>query len=178
MKHRHILFASLGVVLFLALALAATHWTLKAQDIGAVSSSYPVGCQAVTSEQPGTPTFTSVWYICDKVGKTITLPYSNPENFVSGAASQASTTQTQIIASQGAGVKMYITSVQCFNTGTTVSTTTLNDTSGWVGVNPAGGGFIAAFPTPLVVAAATALKFTPGSASSTQYCNAQGYAGS
>jgi hypothetical protein len=152
---------------------------LKAQDIATGSSSYPAGCQAINAEIPpeGVP-FTSVWYVCDLVGKTITMPYANKENFVSGSGSQTSTTQTQIIAAQAAGVKIYVTAIQCGNTGTTTSLVTLNDTSGWSMPNPAGGGFAISFPTPLVVAAATALKFTPGSASSTQVCNSQGYAGS
>jgi hypothetical protein len=179
MKRRHVLFTFLGLALFLAFAVAATHWTrLKAQDINQSTSSYSAGCQAVNAEIPPDVNGTSVWYVCDLVGKTIVMPYANKENFVSGAASQTSTTQTQIIAAGAAGVKLYITSLQCFNTGAVTSTITLTDSSSWVGVNPAGGGFIAAFPTPLFTATATALKFTPGSASATQYCNAQGYSGS
>lgn len=114
----------------------------------------------------------------DLAGKAIVMPYANKENFLSGAASATGTTQTTLIAAQGSGVKIYVTAVQCFNIGSTTSTIAFNDGSTWTGVNVALGGFGFPFPTPLVVAANTALKFTPGSSSSTQYCNAQGYAGS
>lgn len=100
--------------------------------------------------------------------------YENKANFVSGSASVNNTTQTTIIAAPGSN-KLYITDVQCFNSGATTSTITLNDGSSWEGVNPAGGGFVVHFGTPLIVGTTTALKFTPGSSSTSQICNAQGF---
>lgn len=114
----------------------------------------------------------------DLVGKQIMMPYANKENFLSGSASQTGTTQTQLIAAQGVGVKIYVTALQCTNDGSTTSTILLTDAGAWKADNPSGSGIAVTFPTPLVVAANTALKFTPGSSSTTQYCNAQGYAGS
>jgi hypothetical protein len=111
-------------------------------------------------------------------GKLITLPFANKENMVRGSASQTGTGPTTIIAAQGAGVKIYVTGVQCKNTGSTTTIVTLDDSASSVLIVPTSGGDNETYQTPLVVAANTALTFTPGAASSTIYCNAQGYWGS
>lgn len=101
--------------------------------------------------------------------------YANAANFVSGSSGNvANTAQTTIITAPVAG-KLYVTNIQCFNSGTTTSTITLNDGSTWVGLNAAGGGLSIIFSTPLIVTTTTALKFTPGSSSTNQFCSAQGY---
>jgi hypothetical protein len=116
-------------------------------------------------------------------GKLINLPYANKENMLRGAASQTGTSATTLIAAQGAGAKIYITGVQCSNTtGVPASPTAspyvmLNDTASTILVVPPSGGNDPTFPVPLVVAANTALTFTPSTATTTLYCNAQGYSG-
>lgn len=101
--------------------------------------------------------------------------YGNQANWVSGTSGNVdNTTQTTIITAPVAG-KLYVTALQCFNSGSTTSTVTLNDGSAWVGLNLTGGGLSIQFPTPLIVGATTALKFTPGSSSTHQFCNAQAY---
>lgn len=102
--------------------------------------------------------------------------YDNTANWVegsSGAQSGSGSAET-IISAPGSG-KLYIKRLQCFNSGVTSSIVTLNDNSTWIGLNAAGGGLSITFEPPLVVAATTALKFTPGSSSTNQYCSAQGY---
>jgi hypothetical protein len=115
-------------------------------------------------------------------GKLITLPFANKENMVRGTASQTGTSATTLIAAQGSGIKIYVTGVQCKNTGSATTIVTLNDNettgSGTVLIVPTSGGDNEVYQTPLAVAANTALTFTPSAASSTVYCNAQGYAGS
>jgi hypothetical protein len=115
-------------------------------------------------------------------GKLITLPYANKENMVRGSASQTSTSATTIIGAQGPGVKIYVTGVQCKNTGSITTIVVLNDTettgSGTTLIVPTSGGDNEVYQTPLVVAANTALTFTPTAGSTTIYCNAQGYTGS
>jgi hypothetical protein len=111
-------------------------------------------------------------------GKLITLPFANKENMVRGSASQTGTGATTIIAAQGAGVKIYVTGVQCKNTGSTTTIVTLNDSASSVLIVPTSGGDNEVYQTPLVLAANTALTFTPAAASTTLYCNAQGYWGS
>lgn len=62
--------------------------------------------------------------ITDLVGKLITLPYANPENFVSGAVttSMTSTTSTSLVAAPGAGLRNYITTIIVSNAHATVGT--------------------------------------------------------
>ena len=116
-------------------------------------------------------------------GKLITLPFANKENMVRGSASATGTSATTLIAAQGSGVKIYVTAVECFNTSASATYVTLNDTEGTgsgttIGVPPSNPNSGSLFPTPLVIAANTALTFTPAGATTTLYCNAQGYAGS
>jgi hypothetical protein len=51
--------------------------------------------------------------ITDLVGKLITLPYANPENFVSGAITSAmtGTTSTSLVAAPASGLRNYITTI-------------------------------------------------------------------
>jgi hypothetical protein len=101
--------------------------------------------------------------------------YGNQANWLSGTSGNVTgTTQTTVIAAPGSG-KIYVTALQCFNTGATTSTITLNDGAATPVLNPAGAGVVQTFPTPLIVPATTALKMTPGSSSTNQWCNAQGY---
>jgi hypothetical protein len=62
--------------------------------------------------------------ITDLVGKLITLPYANPENFVSGAITTAmtGTTSTSLVAAPAAGLRNYITSIVVSNAHATVGT--------------------------------------------------------
>jgi hypothetical protein len=111
-------------------------------------------------------------------GKLIALPYANKENMVRGSASQTGTSATAVIGAQGSGIKIYVTGVQCKNTGSTTAVVTLSDSAASVLIVPTAGGDNEVYETPLVVAANTALTFTPSASSSTIYCNAQGYSGS
>lgn len=62
--------------------------------------------------------------IFDLTGKQIVLPYSNPENFVSGAITSAmtGTTSTSIIAAPASGLRNYITTIVVSNSHATVGT--------------------------------------------------------
>lgn len=95
-----------------------------------------------------------------------------------GSGNTTGTAATTIIAAQGVGVRMYINGVQCKNSGATSTIVTLNDSASSVLMASAAGGDNETFITPLVVAANTPLTFTPLAASTTVYCNAQGYTGS
>jgi hypothetical protein len=63
-------------------------------------------------------------FITDMVGKQITLPYANPENFVSGAITSAmtGTTSTSLVAAPAAGLRNYITTIVVSNAHATVGT--------------------------------------------------------
>lgn len=115
-------------------------------------------------------------------GKLITLPYANKENFVSGAASATTTSSTVIVASAGAGLKNYITSLQCgrSDAGTTSVVIAFNDLATTSVVIPnggGGGGTNISFPVPLRTSASTSFNFTAATSISTVYCSAQGYKG-
>jgi hypothetical protein len=112
--------------------------------------------------------------------KLIVLPYANKENMLRGSASSANTTAVTIIAAQGANIKIYVTSAQCFRTdvGTTLTYVTLNDTANTTIPLPSAGGAVEQFPVPLVVAGNTALTFAENANITNALCNAQGYAGS
>jgi hypothetical protein len=95
--------------------------------------------------------------VTDLVGKLITMPYANPENFVSGAITSAmtGTTSTSLIAAPAAGLRNYITQVTVSNAHATVGTDViLQDGSGGTTLYtiPAAavyGGATLTFPTPL-----------------------------
>jgi len=119
----------------------------------------------------------------DLVGKEVTSPYANRENYVRGSASKTDTSAGTILAASGsASLKEYVTDVECGRTdaGTTAIYVTLNDGASTILVLPnngGGGGNNSHFLVPLVVAANTALTFTASSGVSTVYCSAQGYYG-
>lgn len=100
----------------------------------AVDSGDPlkVGGKATSAEPAAVASGDRANFITDLVGKLITLPYANPENFVSGAtASMTATTSTSLIAAPGAGLRNYITSVVVSNSHATVGTDVhLQDGSG------------------------------------------------
>jgi hypothetical protein len=90
-----------------------------------------------------------------------------------------------VIAAQGAGVYIYITSISVANTGATASLVTIEtDTASaktaiWYMINPAGGGDNITFDPPLRISASNKnVGFATGSASTTQYCSIAGYIGS
>ena len=156
-------------------------------SVGATGSSVPasgalVGVRAQNAEASPTSNGNLTAVAAGLEGKLINLPFANKENMVRGTASQTGTTATTLIAAQGSGVKIYVTGVQCKNRGSTTTIVALNDDettgSGTVLIVPTSGGDNEVYQTPLVVAANTALTFTPSAASSTIYCNAQGYTGS
>jgi hypothetical protein len=95
--------------------------------------------------------------ITDLVGKLLVLPYSNPENFVSGAITSAmtGTTSTSLIAAPASGLRNYITQITVSNSHATIGTdVVIQDGSGGTTLYtiPAAavyGGAVLTFPTPL-----------------------------
>jgi hypothetical protein len=101
---------------------------------------------------------------------------------VRGAASSTVNTAVTLLAGQGVGLKTYITGLECYRSdaGTAAVTVTFNDSAPTVIVLPnsgGGGGSNIPFNVPLVTAANTALTFTVSVATTTVYCNMQGYSG-
>ena len=109
-------------------------------------------------------------------------PYAQPASFVSGVtASITDVTATSVIAAQGAGVIIYVTSIMVSNgdadTGTFVDIT---DGSGgtimWSGyAAEKGGGFVVNFNIPIKFTANTAVFAKCATTGATVRVNASGY---
>lgn len=124
--------------------------------------------------------------ITDMVGKLITLPYANPENFVSGAITSAmtGTTSTSLIAAPAAGLRNYITQITVSNSHATVGTDIIiQDGSGGttlytIPAAPAYGGATITFPVPLrQPTTATAIFCANVTTGSNTKVSASGYKG-
>ncbi|UOF79906.1 hypothetical protein [Caudoviricetes sp.] len=116
-----------------------------------------VGGRATSAEPTAVASGDRSHFITDLVGKQITLPYANPENFVSGAITTAmtATTSTSLVAAPGAGLRNYITAIIVSNAHATVGTDiAIQDGSGGTTLLtiPAAalyGGAVITLPTPL-----------------------------
>lgn len=84
-----------------------------AHDAADGGSPVKVGAKAVNAEPAAVANADRANLITDLVGKLITLPYANPENFVSGCISSAmtGTTSTSLVGAPGAGLRNYITTI-------------------------------------------------------------------
>jgi len=157
---------------------------LVATNVAITDNPINLGVQGVSSENSAVTTGRKVQLVADLVGKLITMPYANKENFLSGVATATGTSAASVISAQGASVKIYVTGAILANTGATTSLITIqNDPTGTPStlaytINPAGGGSNITFSPPLVSAANKAVGWTPGSSSTTQYITLIGYAGS
>lgn len=157
-----------------------------AHDAADGGNPLKVGARARSSEIAAVANNDRSDLITDLVGKLITLPYSNPENFVYGCISTAmtATTSTSLIAAPAAGLRNYITQITVSNSHATVGTdVVIQDGSGGttILVVPAAavyGGAAITFPTPLrqptTATALYAANVTTGAATKV---SASGYKG-
>lgn len=118
----------------------------------AANSGVDIGDVDVTSISAGTNNIGSM------------MPYAQPSSYISGVTTDITdTTATSVIAAQGAGVKIYVTSIMVTNgdadTGTVVKITDgSGGTTKWRGyAAAAGGGFAINLNIPLVFSANTAV---------------------
>jgi hypothetical protein len=136
------------------------------------------GCRAATAIPTAVADTQAVDPMCSKEGRVVTAPFAPTDLAAKGYATTNANTATTVIASPGASVKLYITSMQCFNTSAVTVTVALNDSVATSLIVPAGGGNNPSFSVPLDVAANTALTFTSSTAQTSVACAAQGYKGS
>jgi hypothetical protein len=171
-----------GTGLVLANPGTAANWGVGATGAAVPANGPYVAGQARSSEPTSATNGNLTGASVDLVGKQITSPYANRENYVRGSASSTSNTAVTIIASAGGSLKNYITDVECgrSDAGTAAIIVTFNDSASTILVLPnsgGGGGNNKTFNVPLATAAATAFQFTPGTSTTTVYCSAQGYTG-
>lgn len=141
-----------------------------------------IGAKAVNAEPSAVANNDRANLISDLVGKLITLPYANPENFIAGTTSDITgTSNTSVIAAQGSGVRIYVTQIIVTNSHASVNT--------WVNIKDgtttiysgyaysAGGGFVINFPVPLRLTANTALNAACETTGANVRVSASGYKG-
>lgn len=114
-------------------------------------------------------------------GVLITRPHTNLESIVTGLAAITDGSSTSVISAQGAGVKVYVTTVIIANTSATPVTVDLRDgTGGSVKATfpvPADtSGVVCNLPVPLGFSANTAVAADPSAAASTVTVTVIGFA--
>lgn len=112
-------------------------------------------------------------------GYAISHPYALPQSALTGTASATGTGDTAVIAAQGAGVTINVTSLIVYNSSTTNTYVTIKDgtTARLIVPAPAQGGASMTLPFPLRITANTALNFASATGVSTMYVSAVGFAG-
>lgn len=112
-------------------------------------------------------------------GYVITYPYALPQSSLTGTASSTGTGDTAVIAAQGAGITVNVTTITIYNDSTTNTFVNIKDgtTTRLVVPAPAKGGAMVTLPSPLRITANTALNFASASAVTTMYVSAVGFAG-
>jgi len=158
------------------------NWAIAATAATVPANAKFMGCQGINAEITAVTNGQLVGCVADLVGKIITSPHANKENFLTGStAAIATATNTSVIAAQAAGIKIYMTGFSCANTGATASLIQFTSGSGgsviWTTINPAGSGTNGVIDPPVATAAATALFVTTASASTNQLCSVTGYKG-
>jgi hypothetical protein len=114
-------------------------------------------------------------------GVLITRPHANLEDIVTATpVAITDGSSTSIIASQGAGVKFYLTSITIANSSATAVTVDLRDGAAgavkWTFPVPANtSGVVYSFPVPLGFSAATAMCADPSAAATTITVSAVGF---
>lgn len=111
-------------------------------------------------------------------GYPVYFPFALPQSGLTGTSSTTAATDTAVIAAQGAGITICVTSIAVYNDSTTNTFVNIKDgaTTRLVIPAPAKGGAMHTLPFPLRLTANTALNFASGSAVTTMYVSAVGFA--
>jgi len=151
-----------------------------AHDAADSGNPIKIGVKAVNAEPEAVANADRANLIADLVGKLITLPYANPENFTSGHATNTDGAETSCIAAAGAGVRTYVTLIVLANSSSSAGTVAINDGTGSTKMTvpvPANGGAVVPLAVPLRGTANTAWLFDPSAAMDTITCTLVGYTG-
>lgn len=152
-----------------------------AHDIADAGNPIKVGGKAVSTDPSVVTTGDRADFITDLVGKQVVMPYSIPENFVRGVTSAiTNTSDTAVIAAQGAGVRIYVTNMVILNTSGTATLVNIKDGATTIyTVNAAAttGQIALTFPVPLRLTANTALNAACATTSANVIVSASGYKG-
>lgn len=112
-------------------------------------------------------------------GYLVNFPYALPQSALNGNASATGTGDTAVIAAQGAGITINVTTITVYNSSTTNTFVSIKDgaTTRLVIPAPAAGGAMVTLPFPLRLTANTALNFASAAGVTTMYVSAVGFAG-
>lgn len=140
---------------------------------------------ARTSEPTGVASGASVFGLADIFGRQVTALYSIPELTWQSCGTATGVTSDVAIKAAVASNRIYVTSVSCKNTSTTVGPTldfkdgsTVISVGGIPATSATGlltGGFTTTFPVPLKGTVNTAFNFATNTATTSVVCCAAGY---
>jgi hypothetical protein len=152
-----------------------------AHDIADTGNPVKVGGVARSTDPSVVASGDRTHFLTDLIGRLVVSPYSIPENTLSGVTSAiTNTSDTAVIAAQGAGVRIYVTQMVILNTSATATLVNIKDgTTTIYTVNaPATSGQIAlTFPVPLRLTANNALNVACGTTAANVIVSASGYKG-
>lgn len=155
----------------------------KAEDAAAASGDTGVFVLGVRNETLTSPTGTDGDYSQFSTGSAgeVVVQQAPLSAHVAGTATTTGTSDTSLVAAQGASTYYYCTAFSAVNTGSTAALITFKDGSGgstlFYAIVPAGGGCVmSGGGKPLFKTSAnTALYFAAGSSSTTIYLSASGF---
>lgn len=138
-----------------------------------------VGGRAVSAPITAVATGDRVDAIHTLHGAQLVQPFALPQSALTGTASSTGTGDTAVIAAQGAGTRIHVTTLVVYNDSTTNTFVNIKDgaTTRLVVPAPAKGGATIALPFPLRLSDNTALNFASAAGVTTMYVSAVGYAG-
>lgn len=155
----------------------------KAEDAAAASGDTGVAVWGVRNETLTSPTSLDGDYTQLTVGSAgeVVVQQAPLSAHVTGNATATTTSDTSVVAAQGASVYFYATSITVVNTGSSTTLITFKDGNAgstlFYGIAPAGGGitFNGGGKPIIKTSANTALYFACGTASTTVYCSVSGF---
>jgi hypothetical protein len=157
-----------------------------AHDAAVAGRPVRIGARAQSADWTAVTTGDQVDALASLLGKLVTLPYALPGatwRYAGAAGGLVNTTGVTVKAAAGAGIRNYVTNIQCMNSHQTTGTEIeLRDGAagtvlwrGWA--QAVGGGFSVPFATPIRGTANTLLEIAEVTATGTAgvVCNLQGY---
>jgi hypothetical protein len=148
---------------------------------GSAVSGNPLlnGAEGRTTDQTAVTSGQTTRVIATSTGKQVVMPYALPELTLSGTASATGTSNTAIIAAQGAGVRIYVTTLVISNSSTTDTEVEIKSATTTLMTIPAPqkSGATINLPVPLRLTANEALNFASLASVMTMKVSAVGYSG-
>jgi len=149
-----------------------------AHDSADSGAPVKIGAKAASAEPTAVTAADRVNLLADLVGRLITAP-ALPELLVDGTGSATNTSDTAVIAAQGSGVRIYVTTITVSNSSATATEVVIKSgsTARMTIPAPATGGAVITLPSPLRLGDNEALNFASAASVTTMKVSAAGYKG-